>query len=58
MEYNPLFVIPSQIHTLRLEGDCKSIWIDNLYHTIQNVKPLEIATNSKDMMVDKIDQQY
>ncbi|CAF3790030.1 unnamed protein product, partial [Rotaria sordida] len=56
MEYNPLFVIPSQIHTLRLEGDCKSISINNLWYTIQNIKILEISIHSKDMMVDIIDQ--
>ncbi|CAF1267578.1 unnamed protein product [Rotaria sp. Silwood1] len=56
MKFNPLFVIPSQIHTLILEGDSRSISIDQLYHTIKNVKTLQIPTNSKDMMLDIIDQ--
>ncbi|CAF4016659.1 unnamed protein product, partial [Rotaria sp. Silwood1] len=56
MKFNPLFVIPSQIHTLILEGDSRSISIDQLYHTIKNVKTLQIPTNSKDMMLDIVDQ--
>ncbi|CAF1087782.1 unnamed protein product [Rotaria sordida] len=56
MDYNPLFGIPSQIHTLRLDIDFRSLSIDNLWHTTQNVKVLEIPINSKDMMLDIIDQ--
>lgn len=56
MEYNPLFVVPAQIHTLRLEGDCRLISIDNLWRTIKNVKNLEIPITSKDMMLDIIEQ--
>ncbi|CAF1484896.1 unnamed protein product [Rotaria sordida] len=48
-KYNSLFVIPSPIHILRLEGDSESI-------SILNVKTLEISINSKDMMMDIIDQ--
>ena len=53
-KYNSLFIIPSPIHILRLEGDSESISIDNLYHTIPNVKTLEISINSKDMIMDII----
>lgn len=56
MEYNPLFVVPPQIHTLRLESDCRLISIDNLWHTIKNVKNLEIPIKSKNMMLDIIDR--
>jgi hypothetical protein len=56
MKYNPLFVIPSQIHTLNLEDRSKSISIDNLCHTIKNVKSLAIPIDSEDMMLDIIDQ--
>lgn len=54
-KYNLLFVIPSQIHILILEDDCKSISIDNLFHTVKNVKRLEISINSKDIMLGSID---
>ncbi|CAM4938095.1 unnamed protein product [Rotaria socialis] len=56
MNYNPLFVIPSQIHTLMLRGDSQSISINNLWHTIQNVKTPGTLTKSQDMMFDIIDQ--
>ncbi|CAF4423987.1 unnamed protein product [Rotaria sp. Silwood2] len=56
MNYNPLFDIPSQIHTLRLDVDFRSLSINNLWHITQNVKTLEIPINSKDMMLDIIDQ--
>jgi hypothetical protein len=56
MEFNPLFVVPSQIRTVRLVGDFKSICIDNLWRTVRNIKTLEIPIDSKDMMVDTIDQ--
>ncbi|CAF4249599.1 unnamed protein product, partial [Rotaria sp. Silwood2] len=56
MNYNPLFDIPSQIHTLRLDVDFRSLSIDNLWHITQNVITLEIPINSKDMMLDIIDQ--
>ncbi|CAF1248012.1 unnamed protein product [Rotaria sp. Silwood1] len=56
MEFNPLFVVPLQIHILRLEDDSRRITIDTLYHTIHNVKTLEIPKNSRNMMIDIIDQ--
>ncbi|CAF4671736.1 unnamed protein product [Rotaria sp. Silwood1] len=56
MDYNSLFVRLSQIHTLRLDVDFLSLSIDNLWHTVQNVKALEISVNSKDMMLDIVDQ--
>ncbi|CAF3698966.1 unnamed protein product [Rotaria sp. Silwood1] len=56
MDYNSLFVRLSQIHTLRLDVDFLSLSIDNFWHTAQNVKTLEISINSKDMMLDIVDQ--
>ncbi|CAF1509656.1 unnamed protein product, partial [Rotaria sordida] len=56
MEFHPLFVVPLKIHTLRLEGDSRTITIDTLYHTIQNVKTLKIPKYSRGMMIDIIDQ--
>ena len=56
MKYHPLFIIPPQIRTLRLEGDIQSIIIDHLSHTIPHVKKLEIQICTKDQMVCLIDQ--
>jgi len=56
MKYHPLFVVPPQIHTLRLEDE--SISVDNLCHTIPHVKTLEIQISTKDMMLDVIDQLH
>lgn len=56
MKYHPLFVVPSQIRTLRFENSDRAISIDNLSHTIPHVKTLEIPIQTKDEMVDLIDQ--
>ncbi len=56
MKYHPLFVVPSQIRTLRFENNDQLISIDNLSHTIPYVKTLEIPIQTKDEMVDLIDQ--
>jgi hypothetical protein len=51
MKYHPLFVVPSQIRTLRFENSDRAISIDNLSHTIPHVKTLEIPIQTKDGMV-------
>ena len=56
MKHHPLFIVPPQIRSLRLEGDVQSISIDNLPHIIPYVKTLEIQIRTKDQMVCLIDQ--
>ncbi|CAF3681328.1 unnamed protein product [Rotaria sp. Silwood1] len=56
MKFDPLFIIPSQIHYLLLEGPGQSISLDRLYYTISSVKRLEISMASKQMIIDVIDR--
>ncbi|CAF1097872.1 unnamed protein product [Rotaria sordida] len=56
MKFDPLFIIPSQIHYLLLEGPGQSISLDRFYYTISSVKRLEISMASKQMIIDVIDR--
>ncbi|CAF3963048.1 unnamed protein product [Rotaria sp. Silwood1] len=56
MKFDPLFIIPSQIHYLLLDGPGQSISLDRLYYTISSVKRLEISMASKEMIIDVIDR--
>ena len=55
MKYHPLFVVPSQIRTLRLEGNIRSTPINHLSHRIPYVKTLQIQIHTKDQMIRLIE---
>ncbi|CAF1153053.1 unnamed protein product [Rotaria sordida] len=56
MKFDPLFIIPSQIRYLLLDGLGRSISLDRLSYTISSVERLEISMASKQMIIDVIDR--
>jgi hypothetical protein len=54
MNFDPLFIIPSLIRFLLLEGLGQSISIDALSHTISSVERLQIYVESKQMIIDRL----
>ncbi|CAF1246163.1 unnamed protein product [Rotaria sordida] len=56
MKFDPLFIIPSQIRYLLLDGLGRSISLDRLSYTISSVERLEISVASKQMIIDVIDR--